>query len=287
MYQYNRSESFSTLIQMIPQATPGNPREPAERFDAESVREEWDEASDSYSGRQERGEDFYRYEFFGPEMVKACGDVDGLSVLDLGCGSGYFSREMAKRGAERVLGIDISPRQIEHAKRLEKRDVCGIEYQVQDVTDAVFELPAASFDLVTACVSLQDMPDPERVIQGSSRVLKPGGRFVFTICHPVTDTIHREWVRDEDGRKLALKIAGYYDPTPFRITWLSNRLGYPFATTMMHATLSQWMRWVIGAGFRIIDVVEPYASDEALESRPELDDTRIVPTFLQVVAEKS
>ncbi len=54
----------------------------------------------------------------------------------------------------------------------------------------------------------------------------------------------------------------------------------------MHATLSQWMMWVIGADFRIVDVAEPYASDDALKSRPELDDTRIVPTFLQVVVEK-
>ncbi len=268
-------------------AKPQTPRYPAERFDADTARREWDEASDSYAGRQERGADFYRYEFFGPEMVKACGDVSDMSVLDLGCGSGYFSREMAKRGAERVLGIDISPRQVEHAKRIERIDRHGIEYRVEDATDAVYRLPEASFDLVTACVSLQDMPDPERVILGSSRVLRHGGRFVFTICHPVTDTIHREWERDEEGRKLSLKIAGYYDPTPFKVTWLSDRLGYPFTTTNVHATLSQWMRWVIGAGFRIIDVAEPCATDEAIARRPELDDTRIVPTFLQVVAEKS
>ena len=85
-------------------ARPQNPRHPAERFDADSIRREWDEASDSYAGRQEGGQDFYRYDFFGPEMAEACGDVNGLSVLDLGCGAGYFSREMAKRGATREIG---------------------------------------------------------------------------------------------------------------------------------------------------------------------------------------
>ena len=168
-------------------------REPAPEFDAESIRRDWDYASDAYTERQLQGLDYYRSEFFGPEMVSACGQVDGLEVLDLGCGSGYFSREMAKLGAKRVVGVDLSPNQIANAKRLEAQHRLGIEYLTADATEAVFSFDEASFDLVTACVSLVDMPDPGRVIQGAYRVLRDRSRLVFCNTHPVTDTNYRAW----------------------------------------------------------------------------------------------
>ena len=71
-------------------------REPANHFDEDSVRRQWDAASEAYADAQDRGVDYYRLNFFGPAMVEACGDVQGLDVLDVGCGAGYFSREMAQ-----------------------------------------------------------------------------------------------------------------------------------------------------------------------------------------------
>src|SRR5512132_390308 len=95
------------------------------RFDPDSVQESWDLAADAYAAGQASGRDYYRYEFFGPAQVAICGDVRGLRLLDVGCGSGYFAREMAKLGA-RVTGIDISPRMIEHARQLESESPLGI-----------------------------------------------------------------------------------------------------------------------------------------------------------------
>ena len=79
------------------------------RFDAASVRESWDRAADAYAQGQASGRDYYRYEFLGPEQVAICGDVGELRLLDVGCGNGYFAREMAQRGA-RVTAIE-SPRE--------------------------------------------------------------------------------------------------------------------------------------------------------------------------------
>ena len=80
-------------------------------FDTHSVREAWDLAADGYAQGQASGRDYYRYEFFGPAHADLCGDVRGRRLLDVGCGSGYFTREMAARG-EQATGIDISPRMI-------------------------------------------------------------------------------------------------------------------------------------------------------------------------------
>ena len=261
-------------------------REPAKRFDLASIQREWDIASDAYADAQMSGVDYYRLNFFGPAMVDACGNVNGLRVLDLGSGIGYFSRQMAQKGASKVVGVDISPNQLAHARRIEEKERLGIEYIQGDAATVVESLPEASFDLVTACVSLVDMPDPERVIRAAHRVLKDGGRLIFTNTHPVTDTMYREWVRDSDGNKIGLEIGDYFDETPFTLTWMNDRYKYPFQTTGNNFTLQTWMRWVIKTGFIIGDFIEPVATDEAIAEWPGLYDTRIAPTFLIIVALK-
>ena len=261
-------------------------REPADHFDADTVRRQWDAASEAYADAQDRGVDYYRLNFFGPAMVDACGDVQGLDVLDVGCGAGYFSREMAKRSAKRVVGVDISPNQLNHAKRHEARRRLGIEFLLGDAAAVIEDFHEASFDLVTACVSLVDMPDPGRVIRGAYRVLRDQGRLVFTNTHPVTDTIFREWHRDENSKKIAVKIGDYFDETPFVCKWTNDRYKYDFETTGNSFTLERWMRWVIRAGFVIEDFAEPHATEQAIAEWPGLDDTLIAPSFLIIVARK-
>ena len=261
-------------------------REPAIRFDLASIQREWDIASDAYADAQMSGVDYYRLNFFGPAMVEACGNVKDLEVLDLGCGIGYFSRQMARNGASKVVGIDISPNQLAHARQIEEKERLSIEYIEGDAASVIESLPEASLDLVTACVSLIDMPDPRRVIQGAYRVLQDRGRLAFTNTHPLTDTMSREWIRDAEGKKTALQIADYFDETPFNLTWISDRFKYPFQTTGNNHTLQTWMRWIIKTGFILEDFIEPYATDQAIAQHPGLDDTRIAPLFLIIAARK-
>lgn len=261
-------------------------RQPANRFDLASIQEEWDIASEAYADAQDRGFDYYRLDFFGPAMVEACGNVNGLEVLDLGCGIGYFSRQMAEKGASKVVGIDISPNQLAHARQLDGKERLGIEYVEGDAAQEVENFPQDSFDLVTACMSLIDMPEPERVIRGAQRVLRDRGRLVFTNSHPVTDTMYRDWLRDAEGKKIGLEIGDYFDESPIAYSWTDDRYKYPFQTTGSSYTLQTWMRWVIQAGFILEDFIEPYASDEAIAEWQGLDDTRIAPLFLIVVGRK-
>ncbi|HEY8492101.1 MAG TPA: methyltransferase domain-containing protein [Dehalococcoidia bacterium] len=259
--------------------------EPADRFDPATVAAQWDAAAEAYDRVQASGGDVYRYRLFGPAHVALCGEVRGLTVLDLGCGNGYLARELAARGA-RVTGVDISPNQIAHARRREAAAPLGIHYRVMDAARTAREFPPASFDLVTACLSLQDMPDPPAAIRGAFHVLQPGGRFVFSITHPCTDTPYRAWERDESGEKVALKIARYFRRGPFLYRWGSQQAGYQFATTALHATLSDWFRWVLDAGFRVRAVEEPEPSPDVVAACPDLYDATLVPTFLLLDLDK-
>jgi 2-polyprenyl-3-methyl-5-hydroxy-6-metoxy-1,4-benzoquinol methylase len=246
------------------------------RFDAESVRESWDRAAATFDRAVASGLDYYRLEFFGPAQVEMCDDVRGMHLIDVGCGSGYFAREMAQRGA-RVTGIDISPRMIALAERHEAEAPLGIAYRVGNAADIASQ-GAASFDMATSCMALQDMPNVSAVLRGVHAVLRPGGRFVASITHPCSDMPFRRWERDERGGKRWLCVDRYFERVPIEYMW--ERFGESVTTTAMHAPLEDWFGWIHGAGFRLRAFREPRPTAEALRKTPDLDDAARVPYYV-------
>jgi ubiquinone/menaquinone biosynthesis C-methylase UbiE len=248
-----------------------------DEIDSTEVRDVWDRAADAYAEGQASGRDYYRYEFFGPAQVALCGDVAGRRLLDVGCGAGYFAREMAARGA-RVTGVDLSPRMLEHARRAEAGAPLGIRYAEVDAESLDAAFAPASFDLVTSCLALQDVARPDAALRAMHAVLRPGGRAVLSMTHPCTDMPFREWLRDDAGRKLALAVDRYFDRTVMRIDWTG--WAYDFTTAAVHATLEDWFRWVLGAGFVVRGFHEPRPSEAAVRARPDLEDAARVPYFV-------
>jgi 2-polyprenyl-3-methyl-5-hydroxy-6-metoxy-1,4-benzoquinol methylase len=246
------------------------------RFDADSVRESWDRAAASFDRAQTSGLDYYRLDFFGPAQVELCGDVHGLTVIDVGCGNGYFSREMARRGA-RVTGIDLSPRMITLAERHETNAPLGIRYRVGDAANLTSHAGTASFDMATSCMALQDMPNVPAVLRGVQAALRPGGRFVASITHPCSDMPFRRWERDERGQKRWLCVDRYFERGPIEYTW--ERFGETVTTTAMHATLEDWFEWIHGAGFHLRVFREPCPTADAVRRRPDLEDSARVPYY--------
>jgi SAM-dependent methyltransferase len=246
-------------------------------FDPSSVREAWDRAADGYAQGQLEGRDFYRYEFFGPAHAALCGEVAGLTLLDVGCGSGYFARLMASRGA-RVTAIDLSPRMIARAAEQEAAAPLGITYRAVDAADLLDQFAAASFDIATSCLALQDMPRPAQVLRQVHGVLRPGGRFVASIEHPCTNPPFRQWERDRDGRKRWLCVDRYFDRGPREYVW--GRWPGAFTTTANHAPLEDWFDWIRHAGFEVRALREPRPDANAIRARPALEDATRVPYFL-------
>jgi SAM-dependent methyltransferase len=246
-------------------------------FDADSARAAWDLAADVYVANQDSGGDVYRQEFFGPQQVAVCGDVSGRRLLDVGCGSGYFAREMARGGA-RVTGIDISGRMIEHARRHEADEPLGIDYVVGDAGALGATFAPGSFDVVTSCMAIQDMPDIPGVLRGVREVLRPGGRFIPSITHPCSDTPFREWERDAEGGKRWLCIDRYFERGKLEYRWPAP--GEEFTTPAVHATLEDWFGWILGAGFELRALLEPRPTDEAIRVHPRLRDAARIPYYL-------
>jgi SAM-dependent methyltransferase len=103
-------------------------------------------------------------------------DVNGLDVVELGCGTAYFSAWLAKRGA-RPVGVDITPAQLATARRLMAET--GIEFPLVEADAAVTGLPSESFDLVLSEYGASIWVDPYRWIPEAARLLRPDGLLVF------------------------------------------------------------------------------------------------------------
>ena len=248
-------------------------------FTARDAANAWDKAAGAWDEFVESGKDYYRLEVHGPALLDACGDVAGLRVLDLGCGQGYFSRDLARSGAS-VIGIDLSERQIDNALRHEQQEPLGLEYRVLAAERIADEFSAGDFDLVTACMSVHDMPDQAAVLRATTALLAGGHRFVFSVPHPVDGMAYREWERGPGGEKLFLKVDRYFETGPAVVNWNMPRLDYSWKTPMWRRTLGEQSESIADAGFLIRRIYEPRPTPTQVERVPDLDDCYRIPYFL-------
>ena len=108
--------------------------------------------------------------------VKVLPDVDGKDVVELGCGTAYFGAWLARRGA-RVVGVDVTPAQLETARRMEEEFKYGLRFVQANAEDT--KLPSESFDLVLSEYGASIWCDPYKWIPEAARLLRDGGELVF------------------------------------------------------------------------------------------------------------
>ncbi|HEY4302956.1 MAG TPA: class I SAM-dependent methyltransferase [Gemmatimonadaceae bacterium] len=260
-------------------------------MDHREVGRYWNDNADAWTQLARAGYDIYRDHLNSPAFFEMLPTVDRLKVLDIGCGEGENTRRLARLGAQ-VTAIDIADRFVARAIEGEQREPLGIHYQVASAIDLPFD--GATFDAATAFMSLMDIAETERAIAEAHRVLKPGGFLQFSITHPCFDTPRRRPVRDDNGEKVALEVAGYFEQRDGLIEeWLFGAAPAelkrdlpPFRVPRFTRTLSSWLNLLIATGFVIERVNEPYPSDEVVAKWPRLKRARVVADFLQLLVRK-
>jgi SAM-dependent methyltransferase len=156
--------------------------------DARRNREAWTKANAKYTDRQANetwGAEEPSWGTYGvPEAeVNALGDVAGKDVIELGCGTAYFSAWLAKLGA-RPVGLDITPAQLETARRMMAET--GIEFPLVEASAEDVPLPDESFDLALSEYGASIWCEPKRWISEAHRLLRPGGELVFLCNSPLS-----------------------------------------------------------------------------------------------------
>jgi SAM-dependent methyltransferase len=147
------------------------------RCNAVVMTARYDTVADDYAGHPDR--------YDQPALASLLRLVDDIScgaALDLACGHGLLTRQLARRGLS-VVGVDISSGLIEHARAIDAADPQEVTYLLGDASDPA-TLAGRTFDLVTSNFGLSDIDDLEGLFSAVSMAIRPGGRFVFSILHP-------------------------------------------------------------------------------------------------------
>lgn len=247
----------------------------------------WDGNAVVWTRLARAGYDVYRDYLNTPAFFDLLPDVSGLEGLDVGCGEGYNTRLLAKRGA-RVTAIDISENFVRLALDAERIEPLGIEYRQASAVDLPFR--DASFDFVVSFMCFMDIPETDRVMAEVHRVLRPGGFVQFSISHPCYDTPRRRNLRDEAGRTYAIAVGDYFRNLDGEIAeWLFGaapahvKSAVPkFKSPRFTRTLSQWLNLAIDTGFQLERVSEPLPSNATVQVCPDVQDAQVVAYFLHL-----
>lgn len=210
----------------------------------------WDADADDYMA--EHGADIGEVDFvWCPEGLREAdarllGDVHGRRVLEVGCGSAPCARWLAAQGAVPVA-LDLSGAMLRHAAALGRRS--GVPVALVQAGAEHLPFADASFDL--ACSAFGAVPfvaEPGRVMREVARVLRPGGRWVFAVNHPM-----RWMFSDDPGPDGLTVVQSYFDRTPYVEVDVTGAATY----VEHHRTLGDRVRDVVAAGLVLDDVVEP------------------------------
>ncbi len=217
-------------------------------------RDMWEGYSDEYQERHggqladSGGAAWGTYQYPESEL-RILGDVAGKDVLEYGCGAAQWSIALAQQGA-RMVGLDLSARQLEHARRL--MGEAGVDFPLIEASAEAVPLPDASFDIVFCDHGAMTFADPYRTVPEVARLLRPGGLFAFNHASPI-ETL--AWAPDAEhaGDRLVLDYFGLHaidegDVTTFQLPY------------------GEWIGLFRANGFAVEDLIEPRPSQDVTSS---------------------
>ena len=232
----------------------------------ESNAEWWDDSV----GRE--GNEFHRV-LVAPAQMRLLGLTAGERVLEIACGNGQFAREMARAGAV-VVASDFSEKFVERARRhTEAEGLANVDFHVADATDEaqLRALSAEPFDAAVCTMAMMDMAELAPMLRAVRRVLRSGGRFVFSVTHPCFQTegarmfVERE---DRDGEMVTvhgLRITKYLTQEAHRGLGI---IGQPEPHYYFDRPLSVLLGECFAAGFMLDGVEEPSFVGHDAPERP-------------------
>ena len=180
--------------------------------------------------------------------VAVLGDVSGLDVVELGCGTAYWSAWLARRGA-RPVGVDVTPAQLDTARRLQAE--FGLRFPLIEASAEDVPLPGESFDLALSEYGASIWCDPDRWVAEAARLLRPQGRLIFLcnsplsiLCAPDEGIIEERLLRPQFGM--------------YRFEWPGENDGINF-----HLPHGEWIRLLHSKGFEVEGLAELQAPADA------------------------
>ncbi len=243
----------------------------------DAVRAIWDANAAFWDEHMGEGNRFHRH-LVGPAAERLLALRPGERVVEFGCGNGQFSRLMAELGAT-VLATELSERMIQRARaRTVGHPNLGalVTFAGLDATDAeaLAALPGAPFDAAVCNMAIMDMIAVEPLFRAIPTLLQPGGRFVFTIMHPVLNNPGgANLCAEESDRGGELVTEHSVRVIRYRTTGATKGLamvGQPVAQWYVHRTLADLLGAAFAAGLVMDGIEEPYLPPDSEGPSPPL-----------------
>ncbi len=234
------------------------------------AQEIWEVNAAYWDARMGEGNDFQRY-LVGPATERLLALRPGEQVLEIACGNGVMARRMAQLGA-RVLATDCSPTFLEKARARTIDHADRIEYRLVDATDKaqLLALGRHCFDAAVCSMALMDMAEIDPLAEALPELLKPEGRFVFSVTHPCFNNPSTRKAIEEEDREGQLITSRFVSvcryARPFHARGL-GMVGQPVPQIYFHRPLSVLFGAFFRTGFVLDALEEPTFPPEAVPDR--------------------
>lgn len=216
-----------------------------------------------------------RIYFIMPYMMELLGDVQGKSILDLGCGEGGYSRELAKRNAD-VTAIDCSKCCIDYSIEQAKINDFTIQHFVRNSND-LYGINNCTFDIVLCSMMLMDCEDFEGTIKEVVRVLKPSGKLFASVLHPCFNGNYNDGIgRQGEGINRQVVVKNYFSPSQWEAPLPNGKT----SVIWRHRTLEEYIKVFVQNGLTIVDLNEPQPTKAQAEISTAIAWLQKIPLFL-------
>ena len=199
-------------------------------------------------------------------------------VLDIGAGEGQIARQCVSNGASLVVGVDPTAAQMTEAHRRGG----GPAYGRCDAAELPFA--PACFDAAVACLVFEHIEAMDTAIREVARVLRPGGRFVFFLNHPLVQTPGSGWIDDHmvDPPEQYWRLGPYLVESN-EVEQIAPGISLPF----VHRPLHRYINALLRSGLNLVHMAEPSPPESFLEKATAYREAAAIPRLLLLVAEKA
>ena len=250
---------------------------------ASESRAIWNENARWWDNKMGDGNDWQKL-LIAPAVERLLQITPGERVLDLACGNGQFTRRLADSGAH-VAGIDSSAEFLECARQRPSEHPERIEYRQLDLTseEQLTTLGEREFDAALCNMALMDIACIEPLLGAIRRVLKPSGRFVFSVPHPCFNTNGTTLMAERDDYvgdgivTYSVRVSRYRNLTPQRGIGIP---GQPHPHYYFHRPLHALLGACFAAGLMLDGLEEPVFEGGPGKAAPSWDNVAEIPPVL-------